>query len=125
VPGVPIILMVESEPPLSNVHDLSNGAGVNFKLTASGEEATALLSVGGYRALVTDVRLAGSIDGWALARQARTIDPAFPVIYTTAVAGGEWPVQGVPNSVLLQKPFAISKLVAALSHILYAGSPLA
>ena len=78
-----------------------------------------LLANGGSPALVTDIRLVGSMDGWALARQARMIDPALPVIYTTAAAAGEWPVQGVPNSLLLQKPFGTAPLVAALSHVIY------
>jgi hypothetical protein len=64
VPGTPLILIVENEQPLSNIHDLSRDTGANVKLIASGDEATALLSAGGYKALVTDVRLAGSIDGW-------------------------------------------------------------
>ncbi|UPJ48505.1 response regulator [Bradyrhizobium sp. 200] len=121
MPGTPIILIVEHEPPPSNVHELSCGTGAYFKLTASGEEAITLLANGSHPALVTDIRLGGAIDGWALARQARTIDPAFPIIYTTAAAASEWPVQGVPNSILLQKPFVTSKLVTALCHVLHAG----
>ncbi|MEH2506827.1 hypothetical protein V1290_005638 [Bradyrhizobium sp. AZCC 1578] len=51
------------------------------------------------------------------------IDPAFPIIYTTAVAGNEWPVQGVPHSVLLRKPFATAQLGAAISHLLTVEPP--
>jgi CheY-like chemotaxis protein len=34
-----------------------------------------------YRALVIDIGLSGGIDGWEVARQAREIDSALPVIY--------------------------------------------
>ena len=46
-----------------------------------GEEAVTLLrgSKGTYRALVADVRLRGRMDGWQVARQAREIDPGFPI----------------------------------------------
>jgi bifunctional non-homologous end joining protein LigD len=38
---------------------------------------------GNYRALVADVNLGGTMDGWAVAKHAREIDPAFPIIYMT------------------------------------------
>jgi CheY-like chemotaxis protein len=44
---------------------------------------------------VTDIRLRGTMDGWEVARQAREIDPAFPIIYITANAD-QWASQGVP-----------------------------
>jgi hypothetical protein len=48
----------------------------------------------------------------------RKINPAFPVIYMTGAAADEWPSMGVPNSILLQKPFAPPQLVTAVSHLL-------
>ena len=74
-------------------------------------------------ALVTDIQLSGEIDGWEIARTARELDPAFPIIYMTGAAGDEWPSKGVPNSILLNKPFALAQLVTAVSHLLNASSP--
>jgi CheY-like chemotaxis protein len=50
-------------------------------LAASGEEAVTLLKgmKNAYRALVTDINLKGKIDGWDVAKQAREIDPEFPI----------------------------------------------
>lgn len=40
------------------------------------------------------------------------------MIYMSGVAGDQWPSQGVPKSVLLQKPFALAQLVTAVSQLL-------
>jgi DNA-binding response OmpR family regulator len=74
-----------------------------------------------YRVLVTDINLAGRIDGWEVARAAREVDPAFPIIYMTGAAADQWPVHGVPHSLLLTKPFAPAQLVTAISNLLNAG----
>ena len=76
----------------------------------------------GYRALVTDINLLGKLDGWEVARQAREIDPDFPVVYITAANADQWASQGVPNSVLLTKPFAPAQLVTAVSNLLNTGT---
>jgi CheY-like chemotaxis protein len=99
--------------------------GYQPALTSSGEEAITLLKgrVTSYRVLVTDINLAGKIDRWEVARAAREIDPNFPVIYMTGAAADQWAVQGVPNSLLLTKPFAPAQLVTAISNLLNSGGP--
>lgn len=77
------------------------------------------------RALVADINLAGKLDGWDLARAAREIDPTLPVVYMTGAAADEWPSKGVPESVLLSKPFAPARLVTAVSQLLDSSSPTA
>ena len=84
---------------------------------------TLLLDKGKYRALVTDINLLGRIDGWEVAKRAREIDPAFPVIYMTAAAADQWASHGVPNSTLLTKPFAPAQLVTAVSQLLNTAGP--
>ena len=66
--------------------------------------------------LVADVKLRGRMDDWEVAKQAREINPAFPVIYMTGGSAGQWPSLGVPNSILLEKPFAPAQLVTAVSQ---------
>ena len=56
-----------------------------------------------YRALVTDVNLLGTMDGWEVAKRAREIDPEFPIVYMTGARADEYSSRGVPNSVLLTK----------------------
>ena len=78
---------------------------------------------GKYRALVTDIQLRGVMDGWEVAKRAREIDPEFPIVYMTGGNAAEWPSRGVPNSILLTKPFAPAQLVTAVSQLLNAGTP--
>jgi hypothetical protein len=44
--------------------------------------------------------------------------PDLPVIYMTGAAAAEWPAEGVPKSILLEKPFAPAQLVTAVAQLL-------
>ena len=126
MPELPLILVVEDDYPLQGVvEDALTEGGFESEILSSGEEALTLFKGGtkDYKALVTDVNLKGRLDGWEVARQIREIDPAFPVVYMTGAAAQEWGSQGVPNSILLEKPFAPAQLVTAVSQLLNAGSP--
>lgn len=120
------ILIVEDEPAIQSLIDeaLRDG-GYEPAIAPSGEEALTLLKgrTAEYRALVTDINVLGRIDGWEVAKQAREIDPNMPIIYMTGAAADQWPSHGVPNSVLLTKPFAPAQLVTAISNLLNAGPP--
>src|SRR6266542_4249771 len=105
----PLILIVEDEYPLQGIVEaaLTDG-GFETDILSSGEEALTLFRgrIKNYRALITDVGLKGRMNGWEVARQVREIDPQCPVIYMTGAAADHWSSRGVPNSILLQKPFA-------------------
>ena len=124
--NVPIILVVEDEEPLQEiVHDALKEGGFDLTTVASGQEAVAMIESGvvKYSALVADINLNGPMKGWEVARLIRQIDPAFPVVYMTGAAADEWASEGVPNSILLNKPFAPAQLVTAVSQLLNTGSP--
>jgi CheY-like chemotaxis protein len=124
--SLPIILVVEDEEPLQEiVHDALKEGGFDVTTVASGREAVAMIESGvvKYSALVTDVNLKGPMKGWDVARLVRQIEPAFPVVYMTGAAADDWASEGVPNSVLLTKPFAPAQLVTAVSQLLNTGSP--
>jgi CheY-like chemotaxis protein len=126
LPELLAIMVVEDDPEIQMLIDeaLRDG-GYDPALSASAEEAVTLLrgNQHHYRALITDINLKGTMDGWEVARRIREIDPAFPIIYMTGAAADQWPSQGVPNSILLTKPFAPAQLVTAISQLLNAGSP--
>jgi len=94
-------------------------------IAASGEEAVALLnaSTAKYRALVTDIGFEGRMDGWQIAKKAREADPGFPIVYMSGAHAEEWASKGVPNSIMLAKPFAPAQLVTAISQLLNMGNP--
>ncbi len=121
----PIVLVVEDDAPMQSiVEDTLTDGGFEPAIAASGEEAVTLLNGnrGKYRALVTDIQLRGVMDGWQVAKKAREIDPEFPIVYMTGGNAAEWPSHGVPNSILVTKPFAPAQLVTAVSQLLNAGS---
>ena len=121
-----VVLVIEDDQPIQSlVEDALTEAGFDPAIAPSGEEAVTLLkgNKGKYRVLVTDINLRGRIDGREVAKQAREIDPAFPVIYMTGASAGEYASRGVPNSILLTKPFAPAQLVTAVSQLLNTGTP--
>jgi DNA-binding response OmpR family regulator len=65
----------------------------------------------------------GGLSGWHVARQIREKEPTIPVIYLTTASAEEWAARGVPNSILIPKPFAPAQLVTAISQLLNVGSP--
>jgi DNA-binding response OmpR family regulator len=125
---VPVILVIEDEEAIQSlVEDALSEGGFEPAIAASGEEAVTLLKgrTANYRALVTDISLRGRIDGWEVAQQAREIDPQFPVVYMSGASAVDWPSKGVPNSIMLAKPFAPAQLVTAVSNLLNTGTPTA
>ncbi len=125
---VPVILVIEDEEGIQSlVEDALTEGGFEPAIAASGEEAVTLLKgrAGNYRALVTDIGLRGKIDGWEVGRQAREIDPQFPVVYMSGASADDWPSKGVPNSIMLSKPFAPAQLVTAVANLLNTGTPTA
>jgi hypothetical protein len=76
-----------------------------------------------YKALVTDVDLPGGASGWDVAHRARELFSDLPVVYTTAGNAHEWSANGVPNSVLITKPYAGVQVTTALAQLLNTGGP--
>ena len=123
---LPLILVIEDEYPVQGfVEDSLADGGFATDILSSGEEALTLFkgATKNYRALVTDVSLKGTLNGWEVARQIREKDPDFPIVYMTGASADDWASRGVPNSILLTKPFAPAQLVTAVSNLLNAGSP--
>lgn len=119
--SVSTILVIEDDETIQMLaEDALADAGFEPAVTPSGEEALTLLMgmKSNYCALVTDISLRGKIDGWEVAQRAREIDPAFPIVYVSGVSAADWPSRGVPNSIMLAKPFAPAQLVTAVSNLL-------
>jgi len=129
VEDLPIVLVVEDDPLIQSFAEetLTDG-GFEIVIASSGEDAIDLLDAGKakYRAMVTDINLGSDkLTGWDVARRAREIDAEFPVIYMTGDGADDWASKGVPNSILLTKPFAQAQLLTAVSQLLNAQSPTA
>jgi CheY-like chemotaxis protein len=119
-----LVFVVEDEPLIQDLLEspLKDG-GYDVATAASGEEAVAMLEEHGstYQALITDVNLGrAKLTGWDVAKRARELNPSVAVIYMTGDSGHDWAANGVPNSVLLLKPFAPAQVVTAVSQLLNA-----
>ncbi len=123
---LPSVLVIEDEYLLqADLEKVLTEAGFAIEILSSGEEALTLFMGGAVTcsALITDVRLRGRMSGWEAAKRIREKDPAFPIIYVTGAPAEEWAANGVPNSVLISKPFAVAQLVTALSNLLNISTP--
>lgn len=124
----PAVLVVEDEYlVVAPIEEALKEAGFDPSIVSSGEEAMALLErtthTRSYMALITDINLGGTMTGWEVAKIARKSDPVFPVIYMTGSNEREWAVEGVPDSLLLTKPFAPAQVVTAISQLLNKDTP--
>ena len=68
-----------------------------------------------------DIRLGAGPDGWAVARRARELVPTMPVVYMSGDSSPEWSSKGVPNSLMVAKPFAPAQIITAVSTLLNAA----
>ena len=73
--------------------------------------------------LITDIRLGSAPDGWEVARHARKVDPTIAVVYISGDSAHEHGARGVPNSLMLRKPFAMAQLITAISTLMNATAP--
>ncbi len=109
----PSILVIEDEYFLqADLEKVLTDAGFATDIVSSGEEALTLLMSGTKHPnlLVTDVELAGRLSGWEVAKRIREKDASFPVVYVTAYSQ-DWAANGVPNSIIIPKPFAATRLM--------------
>lgn len=118
-----IVLMAEDEALIAtSLEDALKDAGFQTTHVFTGREAMQWMdlhhtNLGG---LITDIRLGCDVDGWAVARRARELIPGVPIIYTSGDSAHEHTAKGVPDSVMLQKPFAPAQLITAISTLLNA-----
>jgi DNA-binding response OmpR family regulator len=50
-----------------------------------------------------------------VARHLRQANSTIPVIYISGDSGIQWGAEGVPNSVMITKPFVLVQIITALS----------
>jgi DNA-binding NtrC family response regulator len=101
-------------------------AGYDVVGAHTGEDAISLIDgrINECGALVCDVSLPSTdsgVDSWELSHRARELAPELAIIYMHA----DFPVRlvrpAVPGSMMLRKPFKLSRLVQALSDLLSNG----
>jgi DNA-binding response OmpR family regulator len=119
----PTLLLVEDEPLITELIEV-NLRDAGFDVVAIGDAGHAIDELerqpNRFCGLITDIRMAGG-NGWDIARRARELSPGLPVVYITGDSYGEWTSMGVPNSLLIEKPFAPAQIVVAIANLINAG----
>jgi DNA-binding response OmpR family regulator len=116
-----VLLLVEDDSALQELlHTELEGAGFEIAAASDGKQALAALAVDAdrFRAVITDIKLGSGPDGWEIGRRARELVPAMPVVYMSGDSATEWASKGVPNSVMLAKPFAPAQLITEISRLI-------
>ena len=120
-----LILLVEDDRPAGvELKGALEEAGFRVMLVESGDKGTSALdeNAGEIGGLVTDVKLGGNVSGWDVARHGREVNQDLPVVYITGFYVEDWASQGVPKSILVQKPFAPAQIITAISSLLNVSS---
>jgi DNA-binding response OmpR family regulator len=121
VDQAPRILLVEDEHLIAMAAQVAlEEAG--FEVTAISTSSAAISAlesgIADFAALVTDIRLGKGEDGWQIARRARYLSATMPVVYASGDSAADWPSEGVPNSIMLSKPYAEAQLIQAVTQLI-------
>jgi len=112
-----VVLVVEDEPLVKDTLVLElEDAGFEVVTAENGEEASYILpKMRRIDLLLTDIRMPGKINGWALADMARCRRPNLPVIYTSGFAPQEG--REVEDSIFLPKPYRAGEMLKAIESL--------
>jgi CheY-like chemotaxis protein len=114
------VLLVEDEFLISEwmAEELSE-QGFAVQIAANAADALRHLASDQVDVLFTDINLPGGMDGAALARRARQLQPNLPVVYTSARATMLDQEARVPGAIIVPKPYEpalVGRLLTAALH---------
>lgn len=115
------ILVVEDETMiLLDLESALEEAGFEVVSANSGTAALAVFDADPdkFKALLSDIRLGPGASGWDVARHIRQVNSTIPVVYISGDSAGQWGAEGVPNSIMISKPFFMPQIVTALSTLM-------
>jgi CheY-like chemotaxis protein len=120
-----VLLLVEDEPLLRfDLAEVLVQAGFDVVQSATGRQALEeLKDIARFQGIVTDVRLGPPPDGWAVAKAARELVPSMPIVYMSGDSAADWHSMGVPDSIVIQKPFAAAQITTAIAQLINALPP--
>jgi two-component system, OmpR family, response regulator len=121
----PMLLLVEDDHSLRGILELAlTDEGFDVIVANNGTSALTRLDADAaqFKGLITDIRLGKGESGWDVAHRARELVSGIPVVYMSGDSAGEWSANGVPESVMLQKPFVIAQLITAITTLLNQAS---
>jgi DNA-binding response OmpR family regulator len=116
-----VLLLVEDETLLHGIIEEGlSDSGFELVIKGNGQDAIAELDANAarFRAVITDIRLGEGPSGWDVGRHARHLVPDMPVIYLSGDSAIDWAAEGVPESIMVKKPFVLAQLVTAITTLM-------
>jgi DNA-binding response OmpR family regulator len=120
----PVLLLVEDEVLVQELLATEFvDTGFEIVVAVDGHRALAELDAGAsrFKAVVTDINLGKGPNGWDVARRARELVADMPIVYITGADGHDWSSKGVPDSVVVSKPFVLAQLSTAVATLITAA----
>jgi DNA-binding response OmpR family regulator len=121
------VLVVEDEFFISEwVAQALSEQGFAVQTATNAAEALRHLASEPVDVLFTDINLPGGMDGAALARRARELQPNLPVIYASTRTNMLTPEVRVPGAIFVPKPYEpalVGRLMTAALHSATASMP--
>ena len=122
------VLFVEDEFLISEwVSQSLSEQGFDVQTVTNAADALAHLAALPVDVLFTDINLPGAMDGAALARRARELQPQLPVVYASARATLLKQDARVPGSIVVPKPYEptlVGRLLVAATKAASAALPV-
>lgn len=111
------ILVVDDEAMIViTVEDALRHAGYEVEIAHCGCDALSLIErMPEIAGIVTDIRMGNGTTGWELGRQARQHNPVVAIVYMSGDSASDYAAEGVPGSIMIQKPFASDQVITAIS----------
>lgn len=116
----PLLLYVEDQAVIQYLVESSlSEAGYDVWTASDGTQALEKLASvrSTLSGLVTDIDLGDCPNGWQVAREARMFVPELPVVYVSGGSAHDWRMMGVPDSLIVTKPFFPDQIVAAMASL--------
>jgi CheY-like chemotaxis protein len=122
------VLIVEDEFFICElVAQVLSQNGFSVRTAMNAVDALRSLAAEPVDVLFTDINLPGGMDGAALARRARQLQPNLQVVYASARATMLEPEARVPGAIIVTKPYEpalVGRLLAAAMNSAATGTPV-
>jgi DNA-binding response OmpR family regulator len=115
-----LVLLIEDEFLIQDLIETTlEDAGYTVIVATTGQAGLMLVEREAKRAsgIVTDVKLGPGPSGWDVARRAREFNSTLPIVYVTGDSEHDYATLGLPNSLLIQKPFVGGEIAMALATL--------
>jgi CheY-like chemotaxis protein len=125
-PDLPLILFLDDEELiLEMAKEALEEGGFSVRPAHTPESAMVELEeiANQLSGLITDINLGSTLTGWSVAKRARELRPDLPIVYTSGYAAADWASEGVPHSIMVQKPYAPAQIVIAISTLINQVAP--